>query len=318
MSYFPDRRSGIDPPGIADALSESLSNQYGNWSSLYGDIVRLDAHAAVGNYAVRAVSVAGGVIEQGSLVFTLSTVLNLTNFEKFQFMIAAVVGTVNDNLTGTAHIYLSSGSDSLNPAWAQADFEFAKGQASQPVSYSTKTFVQTDFTIHQFGIPFDWTNITRIELFFDTKNLNPYTWDGYTIFIDGGPFFLLSSVPSKLAVLAEDVNGSTIGFGKHMQLISPTGATSSENVPWGPFAISPAGTWTVTILDDDFVQWKDGVTDRTRNILINVGQAVTVVAVFQSGQPPPPSTGSNLIVAGVAGISLIAIVIYYLSRGTKR
>lgn len=256
------------------------------------------------------------VIEEGSLVFTLATPLDLTSFEKFQLMIAAVVGATNDNLIGTAHVLLVSGTDPINPPWAQADYQFAKGQATQPVSYATKTFLQSDFTLHDANVTFTWNNITRIELLFDTQHLNPTTWDGYTVFIDGGPFFLLSSVPSKLAVLAEDVKGNTIGFGKHMQLISPTGATSSENVPWGPFAVSPAGTWTITILDNDFVQWKDGITDRTRNIIIAVGQAVTVIAVFQSGQPPP-SAGSNLVVAGVAGISLIALAIYYLSRGKR-
>lgn len=256
------------------------------------------------------------MIEQGSLAFTLSTPLNLTNFEKFQFMIAAIVGATNDNLVGSAHVVLVSGTDPYAPPYAQADLIFSKGQATQPVSYSTKTFLQTDFTIYPGTTAFDWSNITRIEILFDTQNVNPYTWDGYTIFIDGGPFFLLSSVPSRLTVLAEDANGNTIGFGKHMQLISPTGASSSENVPWGPFAVSPAGSWTVTILDDDFVQWKDGVTSRTRTIVINLGQTVTVIAVFQAGQPPP-SIGNNMIVAGITGISLIAVLIYYLSRGTK-
>lgn len=317
MSYFPERRSGIDPASIADALSESLSNQYGNWSSLYGDTIQLDAHAAVGNYAVTAVSVGGSVIEQGSLVFNLATPLDLTSFEKFQFMIAAVIEANNDNLVGTGHILLVSGSDPLLPPYAQGNFQFAKGQATQPVSYSTKTFVQIDFTIHQWTIPFDWTNITRIELLFDTQNKNPYTWDGYTVYIDGGPFFLLSSVPSKLAVLAEDVNGNTIGFGKHMQLISPGGATSSQNVPWGPFAISPTGTWTITILDTDFVKWKDGITNPTREVAISLGQSVTVIAVFQSGTPPPPPP-TNMLIAGAVGLGLITVIVYYLSRGRKR
>ena len=309
MSYFPDRRSGIDPPGVADALSESLSNQYGAWTSYYGDDVQLDPHAAVGNYAVTAKAYSRMVIEQGSLIFELSTPLNLSAFERFQFLIAAIVGS-NDNLVGTGKVYLISGDIGTR---AVASFQFAKGQASQPVSYSTKTFLQSDFTVESGS--FDWTNITAIGLLFDTQHLNPNTWDGYTVFIDGGPFFLLSSTPSKLAVLAEDTNGNSIGFGKHMQLISPTGATSSENVPWGPFAISPAGTWTIVILDDDFVNWKDGVTTRTRNVVITVGQSVTLTVVFQSGTPPPPPPSSNLVIVGVVGLSLIAVTLYYLSRG---
>lgn len=311
MSYFPDRRSGIDPAGIADALSESLNPaNYGSWASLYGDVIRLDTHAAVGNYAISAYSAPGVVIEQGSMVFNLAKSLDLSSFEKLQFMIAAIVGS-NDNLTGTGYVIFTNGNWGYG-VYAQSTFQFTKGTQSQGAQYYTKTMVQTDFQVYG---AFDWSNVSQIIFLFDTQNRNPFTWDGYTILLDGGPFILISSSPSQLAILAQDGNGNPITYGKHMQLCGPSGGCSSENVPWGPFAVSPSGAWTVTILDSDFIKWTDNQTNRTRTFNIAPGQTITAIAVFQSGGGTGGGGGvpSTAIIASVSFIGII-LGVYLLTR----
>lgn len=206
MSYFPDRRSGVDPPNIADALSESLSNQYGSWNlnTFFGQSVSLDPHAAVGNSAVATTSPSRVVCEEGALYFDLSSPLNLKSFERFQFMIAAFVGG-NNNLTGDGQVWLIDS----NGYGASVSFQFAKGQKNQPVAYSTKTFVQSDFTISEINAPFDWSNIMHVNFLFGTQNLNPYSWDGFEVLLDGGPFFLLSTVPDGILIVASKPTGVT-------------------------------------------------------------------------------------------------------------
>jgi len=308
LSYFPERRSGIDPAGIADALSESLSNQYGQWTADPSYlIVKLDPHAAVGNSAIMLLSYPAVATNVSWTAFQLVTPLNLSLFEKFQFLIAAQIGPNYDNLKGTGRIRLVS-----QFSYAEANFQFLKGSVNDPVSYTTKTFTQNDFTVEPGG-NFDWSQITGLYFFFDTQNINMNTWDGYKIYFDGGPFFLLSSTIPKLGILAEDINGKIITFGKHMQLVSPSGGTESLPVPWGPLGVS-VGTWTVTILDDDFVKWKDGDTNKTRAFSVGVGQTVTATAVFQSAPPNGGGGGANIpLLVGSASIIAVALI-YLLTR----
>ncbi len=309
MSYFPERRSGIDPAGIADALSESKSNEYGQWITNPSYLIlNLDPHAAVGNSAIMVLSYPVVATSESWVAFQLATPLDLTLFEKFQFMIAAQIGPNYDNLKGTGRIRLYS-----RVSYAEANFQFLKGSVYDPVSYTTKTLTQNDFTPDPGG-HFDWSLITALYFFFDTQNIDMNTWDGYKIYLDGGPFFLLSSTIPKLGILAEDTNGNNITFGKHMQLISPSGGTESLPVPWGPLGVS-VGTWTVTILDDDFVKWKDGDTNKTRAFLVAVGQTVIATAVFQSGQQNGGGGGTNTLLL-VGGASVIAVVLlsYLLTR----
>lgn len=312
MSYFPERRSGIDPAGIADALSESFSNQYGSWTNpgWYGNEVKLDPRAVVGNNAISAYSPSGYVIEQGDMVFNLATPLDLSSFEKFQFLIAASVGAANDNLVGTGRVLLTNGN---LDKYAEASFQFSKYPSGGGTQYQQRTLLQTDFHIVEWVGTFDWTKITQFIFLFDTKNRSPYTWDGYTILIDGGPFFLVSSAISKLGILAEDANGNTITYGKHMQLISPSGGTESLPVPWGPLGVS-IGTWTVTILDADFVKWKDGDTNKTRGFTVGIGQTIIGTAVFQSAPPNGGGGGANIpLLVGSASIIAVALI-YLLTR----
>jgi hypothetical protein len=106
----------------------------------------------------------------------------------------------------------------------------------------------------------------------------------YYAWLDEGPFVKFTVVSPVLSISAEDVNGQAITYGKHAQLIPPTGGGETVMLPWTNLGrlISP-GVWTVTALDDDFVNWKDGNTARARTVDLVYGGVVSIVAVFQSG-----------------------------------
>lgn len=304
MSYFPERET-IDPSGIADALSESLSNKYGSWQPLNpwagGIQISLDGTKVISrNYSIRAEQPPPNVgPNPDGIAFRLTTPLDMSNLQKFQFSIAC-----NDrggHLSGNGNIRL------IDPSGygAVATFQFTKDQ-----NWSTRIFTKDSFYAAD---TFNWRQIVAWVIDWNITYWDPIYNPGYTIWIDAGPFaqFPPTALP-QLTISSVDIKGNPI-TGKSVQLTNPSGYSQTFPLPLGPVGIS-TGEWTLKILDADFIRWSDGLTSNTRTLTAVSGVNYSFQAIFTGGKPPEDQQTTLIIGAITAAIIASAVLIYFLTQ----
>jgi len=281
FAYVPERDPVLDPPNIADALSESLSNEYGRWiAGTYGTTVSLDGTKVLSRNS--SIKIDKGTI-QAVGIFIFSSPIDMSKFEKIQFSVAAMASRLN-----VGSLVLQDTSDRT----VGVDFGFTIDQ-----QWNTRTFVKSQFS--GFG-EFDWSKIASWSFFFND--------DTGTYWIDAGPFFYFKVTLPTLIVNAVNQSGSPI-TGKSIQLTNPQGFSQTYALPMGPVGLS-VGEWTLTILDVDFVQWSDGNKNKTRTFIAEYDLNYTFTAVFEAGTlPSAPLDLSNIFLA-IGALTFLGGIIF--------
>jgi len=289
--YIPERES-TDPPNIADALSESLSNQYGVWFNPTSSCEppRLSGMAICRNTAIQS---------ESWLQFDFNIPINIVNFELLHFGIAVQKFSGSEpGKSGGASIILI---DSSGTRMARTDFPITIDG-----NYSIKQFLATDFYSDS---GFNWASVKSI-LFMLNYELERGTW----LWIDEGPFFRFNVVLGTLYIGAVDESNNPIS-GKSMYLTNPYGFGNTYTLPFGPQGVNPAGNWIVTILDtQNFLHWQDGATENPRTFSIDYGQNISATAIFKTTTPPPPPP-TNYFLAGLGLVSIISLIAYIYLKG---
>jgi hypothetical protein len=280
-----------------------LLNAYGSWAGDYPEsLVQLDGRAACGGHAI-SIGFSSYYTDTGAIL-TLNNPVDLTTFEKFQF---SILGIGNQNTSRNGFLLLLNGPYDGLGAYARIDFQYTESNVyAGPGQYGTpKVFTKSAFTTHNNAsgtVAFDWSKISVIVMEFHV--------DEGVVLIDCGPFFLLNSTPSRIAIYCQNIDGKSI-IGKHAQFIGPNGTTTQEDIPKGPVTCNP-GTWNITPTDADFVKWSDGQTTRAKDITVPTGGLGQGTVIFQSGTPPPPPN-NNLAIA-IAGLGIGAVALYFILR----
>jgi hypothetical protein len=292
--YFPTRDPSVDPANVADALSESIANEYGQWFPYVGTItVNLAGdNVLCRNSSIKADSPSGVPDYYGGITFELASPLDLTlPFERFAFAIAAINKGGNANLDGTG--YFSFRDSSGKHATVNIGF-------SLDGNYNQRSFAPGNF---QADSGFDWSDVVGFDFIWWCINVNPVTWDGYSVWIDVGPYLAWKVTLPTLTVVAKNTRGSPVA-GKSIQLTNPQGFSQTYALPMGPVGLS-VGDWTITVLDTDFVYWSDGATSKTQSFHADYGMTFTFIAVFESGGNG--GGDDTLLIAGAVVLTIVLI-----------
>jgi len=287
--YIPEREL-TDPPNIADALSESLSNPYGVWFNPQADCepARLSGMAICRNTAVQS---------ESFLQFDFNVPIDLVSFELLHFAIATQPFSGPSGIGGLAQVILI---DSSGTRYAKRDFPITRDG-----NYGVKQFLSGDFVADS---GFDWSSIKSL-MFWLVYGDERGTW----LWVDEGPFFRFNVELGTLYIGAVDESNNPIS-GKSMYLTNPYGFGNTYTLPFGPQGVNPAGNWAVTILDtQNFLGWQDGATENPRTFNIGYGQNVSATAIFKITPPPPPPT--NYLLAGIGVVSIISLIAYIYLKG---
>ena len=311
--YVPER-TAADPADTADDLSESLSNQYGSWQqdTSAGTSRLLELAMLPGGCRNSALHVFYSFINndkpQTSFSFNFASPIDMRALDKFQFgWLAQTSGNVPP-LKGTGHLELLD--TNLNIAGVAFSFP------------TDKTPVQRIFTKDQFlEFPyFDWSKVIGWFFILDL-NVTGIPYGGvFDVWVDCGPFARLNVVPPTLTVLAEDIDGNQITYGKNLQLINPLNQSVTQPCPISLPSLLPIGTYSIIILDADFVRWKQsGSTNPRIDITVTYADRIILTAVFQSGVHNGNGGNQNLLLAGLAvgAVSLLILGSYFFKKKSR-
>lgn len=329
MSYIPAQEPSVDPQGVADFFSEYLINSYGRYYVVEPPYQHLDLDGVNKIFRNKSVHCYRGnegwknaPISTDAFYFSFDNPVDLTYMEKFS-VLAHLFDRYYDNTQFTVPILTGDFIISLTDINNLAIYSPFVTKATNLKQWNTGVIYDRtpiEFTKDQFSgiaLPqFDWTKVKAVTFYVGTREVSIFDFlppNGYDIWIDGGPFFLLSSAQSILAINCVNQLGVPV-FKKNMQLTDNANpsVTTPYTIPQS-FTVSPS-SYTIKITDSDFVGWSDG-TAGPKTVTVNAGNNTTLTAVFKGGSTTPDETDLTTLALVGGAIAIGGLALYYFRRG---
>jgi hypothetical protein len=332
-TFIPARDPTVDPTGVADLFSEALVNSYGRW---YTDDTRIHVnldgvHKVTRNYSIRAWR-QGNTYSWFSkpepagtagVFFAFNNPQDLTTLSKFSFA-AMMYDRYNANTYTSVPILAGYSAAALGDK---------NGIVVYTSVFSHLTNQETAFSAYEFSkselsgsSSFDWTNVKYIGFYIGLLPFKPNDYGiprllpaGYDIWIDSGPFLLLTGEAPMLKIQCQDTSGNAVYNKTALITNNQNNSTNTYTLPIQSPA--SAGSYTIRVTDSDFVKWSDGITTASRDITLTANETLSLTAIYTGGSTTPDGGGAvdwtTIAIAGGA-IGIAGLAAYYLLRRKKR
>lgn len=297
MPFFPEQEPG-DPVDTADALSESSPNIYGQWEIWYGNdnTVEIDfSNVVVRNGSVHIHNHVpyGSTMDVGA-AFVFLTPIDMSNWELMRFYLAGKNARDSPsewNLPLSEHqVFLVD----INNKFASVQIAFRTLDGN----YDPKELSLSYFTVEP---GFDWTQVIAWVFYFICINVNPFTWYGFDIWIDAGPFIYRAPVSYEVLFKAFE-DGKEIA-----RNITVTNNSTGETFTYAtPFQVSltqeNGTTYTLEADANRFSAWEDGTINPIRQFTPIENRIVNPIIAYYT-----PYIQYNLTVKSIPGGKLVLI-----------